>query len=351
MKKDFLEKKKSNNGEGGNVSSFACPVLRLSMKAAGLSLLLLLFTLFSCRDFKLDWISENHGFRPPEGYIYLFAGETPEEIGGMEAYADGYCDHVGLPAGLSFNIPLGDPAEDISLYEKDHRFDNLILSLGIDFSGRGKAVNNGEYDDEIKALGSRIQTCGRPVFLRIGYGWDLTDPSYDPREYRKAYRRIADGIRTMAPGKTVMVWQAGSPEPEPGRLTLCYPGDDYCDWIGIPIRRKLPPEDGILFALAEKKDKPLMIIPAFPVGLSFSSDDADMIWETWFTPLLGFVDEHRERIAAVVYRSLPPGILLDTDTAFQGSPELLIRWQRELREPGWIHRTLIETESPERTEE
>jgi hypothetical protein len=315
------------------------------MKA--LALFILPFALLSCRNFQLERISGNPDFRPPGGYVYVFAGESPEAVGGLEEYPDGYCDHVGMPAGISLSLRLGEVPEFLSLYREAPAFQNLLLSLGVDFSGLGARINRGEYDRAIEALGRGIKRSGRPVYLRIGQGGDIPDSDYERREYREAYRRIADGIRAIAPGNTVLVWQPPVRDPEKGELSSWYPGDEYCLIYGMTVRKAADTENSAVAAMAEERDKSLMITSARPEGASFTEDDALEIWESYFVPLLNFLDRHRDRITAVVYTGRPPGSVPGTDTMFGSAPALLSRWQRVLREPGWVHRSLSEAETPE----
>ena len=307
-----------------------------------LPLLLLPLALISCRNFKLERISENPDFRPPEGYIYVFAGETPEAVGGVEPHADGYCDHVGMPAGISFTIRLGESPEYLQLYAEDSRFKNVLLTLTVDFSGLGEKINAGKYDGAIDALGQGIKESDRPVFLQIGGKAKLPDSSYNREEYTAAYKRIADRIRLGAPNRTVLVWHAFDTKTEERDLSCWYPGDEYCDWIGMTVGKEIPQDDDTLLRLSEEKDKPLMITSACPMGFSFTNDDPEDVWTGWFEPFIDFTDRHRNRIAAVVYMGVAEGTIPGTDTMFQASPELLARWQRTLRDPGWIHRSFTE---------
>lgn len=313
-----------------------------------LILILLLPALFSCRNLKTDWISENSQYRPPPGYRYLFAGRDPESIGGLEDYGEGYVDFIGMPSGISLNIKISElitieSEQELNeqQYMDNSAFRNVMLALGLDMTGELKKIIAGDYDWMIIHLGEWIRKSGRPVFLKIGYEFDSAENDYNPSDYRTAFIRITEILRENTVFNFRTLWQSSGRDEVRDQLLNWYPGDEYVDWLGYSYYDQDPDDAGKeILLLAAERGLPVFIADAAPRGSDTKMDDPEELWEGWYKPFFKHIADHADLIQAVSYNN--SFTTEQEDHRLQAAPLIRERWRREMKTPGWIHRTMSE---------
>jgi len=100
------------------------------------------------------------------------------------------------------------------------------------------SIANGMYDSYIDEWAAKAKKMDIPVFIRFGH--EMNDPyrypwgpqNNDPENYIAAWRHVVGRFRLIGADKVIWVW---SPHPAYGQFSIYYPGDDYVDWIGIPV--------------------------------------------------------------------------------------------------------------------
>ncbi len=143
-----------------------------------------------------------------------------------------------------------------------------IVQIGLYMKYMLKEVVQGGLDENINQLGQWIKSCGKRVYLRVGYEFDNPDNDYDPEQYVKAYRYIVDRIKKLAVPNVYFVWHTIAwkaqdwPAYDPMKW---FPGDSYVDWVGISFFDSQRDEERDAAAeLARKINKPLMIAESSP---------------------------------------------------------------------------------------
>ncbi|WP_440874150.1 glycoside hydrolase family 26 protein [Thalassotalea sp. PLHSN55] len=198
-------------------------------------------------------------------------------------------------------------------------------------------IANGAYDDTLNFMVEHFKSLApRKVFLRIGYEFDGPWNCYTPATYKKAFRKIALAIKAQHADNIVTVWQSATwPDGygnaiydfnQTNHLENWYPGDDVVDWVAMSIFYRdlsqwnyVPPttpaqsqEKVLNFAI--KHNKPVMVAESAPQGYrtgalthSFIQVNqqtpvtAKEIWENWYQPYFGFINENKNVIRAVAY--------------------------------------------------
>ena len=122
-------------------------------------------------------------------------------------------------------------------------------------------------DTKIDALLDKLASYNRPVFLRLGYGFDDPANKYEPDVYVSAWKKFHERIQARDITNVALVWESAA---------LCggssledwYPGDEFVDWIGA--RYGECANEVIQFAREHNK----------PVMLEAASQGA--AWDEWF---------------------------------------------------------------------
>lgn len=99
-------------------------------------------------------------------------------------------------------------------------------------------VANGVYDFYLKTWVRDLKRYGKPVFIRLGH--EMNDPyryawgphNNLPEEFVLAWQYVVDYFKAAGVENVVWIW---SPHPAYGYFKQYYPGDDYVDWIGVPV--------------------------------------------------------------------------------------------------------------------
>lgn len=246
-------------------------------------------------------------FAPPTGQALLLVGQDVESIA---AYFD---TTVTAPGGVAVNVTIDAPDLEM-LNALAAQYPNSVLSVGIGLNDALPDMANAVAAAQIDALLEALITTNRPVFLRLGYGFDNAANEYTPDVYVAAWQKFHERIQAQSKAHFVLVWEPISCEPS--SLEAWYPGDDLVDWIGINY--------GVctdeVIALAREQFKPVLVTWVAPAAAAE--------WSEWFAPFFTFVADNNDVIRAVTYLNEGEGVLLNEDT--------IKLWKEETKRPFWL---------------
>ena len=224
-----------------------------------------------------------------------------------------------------------------------------VLAIGLSITENDQPagleyIAAGAYDAHIRQLAKFISLIEVPVYLRIGYEFDGSwNQGYSNRaNYIAAWRRIVDGLREQGADNVEFVWQAAAfpldelMEGHHENLPDWYPGDDHVDWMGVSLFMHLDEKPAVdadydpptareliseLLDFARERGKPVMIAEASPQGYDLARGtnaniastwdgpqgenvvdvSPEEIWDAWFAPLFGFMEQNSDVIYALAY--------------------------------------------------
>ncbi len=245
-------------------------------------------------------------FAPPAGRALLFVGQDADDI---DAYFDAT---VSAPGGVAMDTSLRmDGMEKLDYLAE--KYPNSALSVGVDLRGELDIIADGMADTEIDALLDKLTSYNRPVFLRLGFGFDDLANKYEPAVYVSAWKKFHERIQARGITNVALVWQPAACGNFP--LTDWYPGDELVDWIGARYGEC----SGEVIRFAREHNKPAM--------LEAASQGAG--WDEWFVPFYIFVNDNNDVVRAVTY--------INTDESqIDLSAENLKRWKDETKQTFWL---------------
>jgi hypothetical protein len=188
------------------------------------------------------------------------------------------------------------------------KYRKSTLSIGVDLKSSIAAVANGKSDAEIDALLNALTAYNRPVFLRLGYGFDNPANKYAPDIYVSAWKKIHERIQAKGSTSVALVWESASCEES--NIADWYPGDEYVDWVGANYECA---DEAIQFAREHLK----------PVMLTAKPQDAG--WDEWFAPFFRFVTDNNDVVRAVTYIN-----------DIQLTDEIIKSWKTETKQSLWL---------------
>ena len=329
-------------------------------------------------ELSLCWAQNDAKFEPEDGKVLVFIGQDTETIGGLENYANGYCDYFKMPGGITLYSNLS-PGENSYGYVnkgndgirtianwgagnscaechlKNEAFDQAILALGVSIVNHEKRIARGEHDQLITELAEWIKESNRPVFLRLGYefdGWDWNN--YQKKHYLNAWKHVHQIFESLNVENVAFVWQSKGVGSDQKVLEEWYPGDDLVDWCGYSYFGD-PDEEMLVFA--RKHGKPVFIAEATPVrqndNLYFPTMLSDpkleeKIWNEWFVPFFNVIRDNSDVIKAFSYINADwPAepmwkqnvIFKHVDARIQVSDYVSKRWRNELSDSRYLMST------------
>lgn len=242
-------------------------------------------------------------FLPPDDKILLFIGQDRESI-------DTYSRELNtVPAGVMFYtsvqtltgitdpIDYGAGFQDASYLLRE--YPDAAIQIGLYLVGTLPQILDGKYDENINRLGEWLKETRRPVFLRIGYEFDLPQNGYDPDLYKKTFQYLVDHWRVQGVTNVAYVWHSYGVINADKPYQQWYPGDDYVDWFGVSIFSLYNIKDAAVFGrLAREHGKPLMVAEASPN--SEIPMDGKKRWERWYQSLFTFVRENDVRAISYI---------------------------------------------------
>jgi hypothetical protein len=246
----------------------------------------------------------NGKFAPPTGKALLLVGQDKESV---DAYFDAT---VTAPGGVAVNTNLQlNGIEDLDYLAG--KYPNSAVSVGVDLKGIVAEVADGKANEKIDALLDMLTSYNRPIFLRLGHGFDDPANGYAPDVYVSAWKNFEKRMQAKGSLNGSLMWEVASCEIS--NIADYYPGDELIDWIGTNYQCA---DEAI--QLAREHFKPVM--------LTASSQGA--AWDEWFVPFFKFVADNNDVVRAVTYINEGDGRLSNADT--------IKNWKDETKESFWL---------------
>jgi oligosaccharide reducing-end xylanase len=246
-------------------------------------------------------------FAPPISRTLLLIGQDKDNI---NSYFDAT---VTAPGGLAVNTSLQlEGLDDVdSLMSK---YPNSALSIGVDLKGTIAVVADGKADTKIDALLDKLAAYNRPVYFRLGYGFDDPANKYDPAVFVSAWKKVHERIQAKGVSNVALVWESSA---SCGEVPLAewYPGDDSVDWIGASYGECA----NEVVQFAREHNKPVMLEAA----------SQGTAWDEWFNPFFKFVNENNDVVRAVTYVN-------EGYSRLQLSEDVIRRWKDETKQSFWL---------------
>lgn len=240
-------------------------------------------------------------FVPPDGKVLLIVGQDKTSI-------DNYVHDIGIVPGGTMLYTSVQDAESLEAPADNgggihdgryllNTYPNSVVQVGLWMVGALDGIVKGQYDQNIDKIGHWIKSAHRPVFLRIGYEFDLPANNYEPHAYQLAFRYIVDRFRKEQVNNVAYVWHSYA------NLTQhlwkdWYPGDDYVDWYAISVFEKPNIYMTKLAELARKHHKGFMIAESTPQGIGSVHGKAS--WRLWFDPFFQFIKDEKVQIVCYI---------------------------------------------------
>ncbi len=240
-------------------------------------------------------------FAPLSGNALLLVGSDKKSI---DAYFNAT---VTPPGGVAFNTNLQlSGIEDLDTLADTYR--KSTLSVGVDLKGVLDSVAEGKSDAKIDALLDKLASYNRPVFIRLGYGFNDPANTYAPDVYVSAWKKFHERIQAKGSLNVALVWQSTSC----GESSIAdwYPGDEFVDWIGASHECA---DAAMQFAREHYK----------PVMLEAAAQGAE-----WFVPFFKFVNDNNDVVRAVTYINAGESQLTNAD--------IIKSWKAETKQSFWL---------------
>ncbi len=166
---------------------------------------------------------EHSKYVPPDGKTLLIMGQTVESI---TEYMDHF-KHRPIPGGWSayWGIPEFTGVTEAHKNEtgstQNHQmlvdeFPNTVIQSAMWMVGKweiAKKAGRGDYDHVVKKYAAWAKSVNRPIYLRMGYEFDGTHNEFEPEEYVKAYKHIANLLREEGADNIAFVWHSYAARP------------------------------------------------------------------------------------------------------------------------------------------
>lgn len=286
--------------------------------------------------------ADQWNFAPPEGQTLLFIGQ---DEGTIKAYVVKTGHHpVGVMVYTSVQEARGlwDPADYGSgVQHADalaQQYPDAAIQVGLYMVDALEGIVEGKYNDNIDKIGEWIKKVDRPVYMRIGYEFDLPKNKYDPEFYKKAYRYIVDRWRT-AGVKAAYVWHSYGFLNAQKPMMNWYPGDEYVDWFGFSFFQAF--NDGNLKWMmnrAKEHGKPMMLAEATPFGIGTRQGDPS--WNRWFKPFFDAIEKYDIAAACYIDSSWEDMLMWKGqgwgDARVEEDPVVKERWLKEISKDRFI---------------
>jgi hypothetical protein len=239
-------------------------------------------------------------FVPADGKILFIVGQDKnairEYVSGVGIVPGGTMCYTSIQQldGLEHEYNRGG-----GVLDGQHLLDTYpdsVLQIGLWMVDGLEGVANGVYDENIDRLGAWIKKAARPVFLRIGYEFDLPLNHYEPAAFVKAWRHMVDRLRNNGVDNVAFVWHSYAALP-PHPWIEWYPGDDYVDWVAASFFGQPNIYMSKLSEFADDHGKPFMIAESTPKGLGTKYGEAS--WKHWFDGFFKFIAD--KKVKAVCY--------------------------------------------------
>ncbi len=283
-------------------------------------------------------------FVPPEGKVLMIIGQDLNTI-------DQYVKDTGaVPSGVMLYTSIQE-LEGLTTSEDrggglQHAqklattYPDSVLQIGLYMVGVLQQVADGVYDENIVKLADWIKRAERPVYLRIGYEFDLPDNHYDPALFVAAYRHIVDKFKALGVDNVNYVWHSYSFLRVDHPFMGWYPGDDDVDWFGISFFEAYNFGNMERIAkFAQEHGKPLMIAEASP--FYSGTTQGEKSWNMWFRHLFRFIEKNNVKIVSYINCDWDDLSMFAAkkygDARIQSSLAVYQRWIEEIKKDQYLH--------------
>jgi len=236
-------------------------------------------------------------FVPPDNNTLLFCGQnntdSEEFVKINKKVPAGFMIYTSLQnlEGLNEDVEYGTGKMSANFILTNYK--KAALQIGLFLVGSLDSVIDGSLDDNIKKLGEWITKTNVPVFLRIGYEFDLPENYYEPDLYKQAFRYIVEKLDAQKVKNVAYVWHSYATY-NIRKIDQWYPGDEYVDWVAISYFAN--PQWFPMVQFAKEHNKPLMIAECSP-ALGTNATEADKI--KWYRILFKFIQS--KNVKALCY--------------------------------------------------
>ncbi len=294
------------------------------------------------------------------------------------------------PAGRPTNRNVDWGAGPLNAHKAAFNYRKSALVIGVNFANGNASqtwfrtgvqdIGNGRKSADIKRLADFCKRVGKPVYLRLGYECEAPWNNYvSPAAYKKAFRKIVDGVRAAGASNVAFVWHVSAyPDLGHPNIAAWYPGDKYVDWCGISwflapsykFRGRFTSKSASdrLLNFAKQRKKPVMIAESAPqgydlqagtrrnfknggfgpggVGQNRQSKTGQQIWKEWFAPYFKYIRDNANVIRAVAYINAdwdsqrtwaaPYNSGYWGDTRVEKNAVIRNRWKAEMNKGFWL---------------
>ena len=311
-------------------------------------------------------------YAPGYQQVLVLVGQDNESVGGNGDWQNGYVDTIGKPAGITHYIYFTegktnsfggkfakgtvDGLNSISnwkagpmcmrCYLESKPLQNTLIHLSISMEHDDEPlVAKGDYDHNIQELLEFMQEFSHfPFLLRIGYEFEGSWNSYEPKPFIAAWRRIVDTLRANDVRNFATVLASSTVETKPATWETYWPGDDYVDWIGYSYWANGSYDEAAL-AFARKKRLPVLIAETTPRGFYLDLPGSENVWTDWFEHFFRHVEKNDDVIKGISYINANWNEQLMWqnrgwgNTQLQDNPKLRAFWLKKISEPRYLHGT------------
>jgi hypothetical protein len=225
----------------------------------------------------------------PKGRILTGAGQ-----GSIESFAD-YSAHVPHSRAPGLYMDYAGLNRPEHLRKRVATWKTLmpgtIIQLGLSMTQDGDPakhyedkVARGQFDGAIDETIDVLKETRRPLLVRIGYEFNGKWNGYQPADYRRAFRRVAERLRKGLGTRIALAWCFSLDDQNIDFMTF-YPGDDVVDWWCVDIfgenhftHRALAP----FLQAAHEHRRPVLIGEATPRKVSVQLGNESV--RRWFEP-------------------------------------------------------------------
>jgi hypothetical protein len=249
-------------------------------------------------------------FIPSAGHALLLMGQDKKSV---DAYFDAT---VTAPGGVAGNTTL----QLSGMKDLDYlagKYPYSVLSVGVDLKGAIDSMAAGNANEKMDALINALDSYHRPVFLRLGYGFDDPANKYTADVYVVAWKKFYEQLQVKGNTNIALVWESTSCEMS--NIADWYPGDEVVDWVGASYCDGNSIKTEIQFAREHLK----------PVMVTTAPSISDENWNKWFAPFFQFVTDNNDVVRAVTY-------LNTGKSRIDLNADVLKRWKGETKQTFWM---------------
>lgn len=248
-------------------------------------------------------------FAPPDGKVLLIIGEDKDSIDAydlaIKIEPGGTMVYTSIQTGEGLYAPADSGGGTHNGQYLLVKYPNSVIQIGLYMVGALNGILAGKYDHKIHKLGAWIKQANRPVFLRIGYEFDLPENNYDPLTYQLAFRYIVDQLRKDKVNNVAFVWHSYANLPQ-SPVEAWYPGDDYVDWFAVSVFSQPNIYMKKFGEMAREHHKGFMIAESTPKG--YGMVHGQSVWKLWFEPYFKFITDEKVQIVCYIdydWESIP----------------------------------------------